>query len=209
MNSRVWIVIVAFVLAGGCASKGERLFDGKTLNGWTQRGGKATYTVEDGCIVGATRPNQPNSFLCTNQTFGDFVLELEFLVDPRVNSGVQFRSQSLPEYRDGIVHGYQAEIDPTTRAWTGGIYDESRRGWIGPLDKNPEAQRAFKQNQWNHLRIEARGDRLRTWVNGVPAADLRDSMTREGFIALQVHGVGDRADPLEVRFRNIRLTRLD
>jgi hypothetical protein len=195
------------MLVAACAPR--RLFDGRTLEGWTQRGGKASYTVEDGCIVGATRPDQPNSFLCTNEVYRDFVLELEFRADPEVNSGVQIRSLSLPENRGGVVHGYQVEIDTTARAWTGGIYDESRRGWLAPLDKNPEAQKAYRHGEWNRFRIEARGDRIRTWVNGVAAADLRDSMTAEGFIALQVHGVGKRAEPLTIRFRTIELRRLD
>lgn len=200
-----------------CASQGGRdsrsaahpLFDGKTLTGWVQRGGKASYSAEDGCIVGATRPNQANSFLCTEESFGDFVLELDFQVDPALNSGVQIRSESKPEYKNGVVHGYQVEIDPAARAWTGGIYDESRRGWLVNLEKNPEARAAFKQGQWNHFRIEAKGDHIQTWLNGVAAADLHDSMTLSGFIGLQVHGVGDRKDELKIRWRNIVLTRLD
>ncbi len=184
------------------------LFDGKTLQGWVQRGGKAKYAVVDGMIVGTSVPNTPNSFLCTEKTYGDFILELEFKVDPGLNSGIQIRSESRPEYRKGVVHGYQVEIDPSPRAWTGGIYDESRRGWLFDLKHNEAARKAFKPNQWNHLRIECRGDSIKTWVNGVPAADLKDSMTRRGFIALQVHGVGDRKDPLQVRWRNLRIKEL-
>ena len=185
------------------------LFDGKDLANWTQRGGRAAYSIEDGCIVGETRPNQPNSFLCTKQTYRDFVLELDFLDDPSLNSGIQIRSEARSDYKDGVVHGYQVEIDPSPRAWTAGIYDESRRGWLAPLDKNPTAQQAFRQNQWNHVKVVARGDHIQTWLNGVPAADLHDSMTPEGFIALQVHGVGDRKDSLRIRFKNLMLTPLD
>lgn len=184
------------------------LFDGKSLQGWIQRGGKAKYTVVDGMIVGTSVPNTPNSFLCTEKTYSDFILELEFKVDPGLNSGIQIRSQSRPDYRKGVVHGYQVEIDPSPRAWTGGIYDESRRGWLFDLKNNKAARKAFKPNQWNHLRIECRGDSIKTWVNGVPAADLKDSMTRRGFIALQVHGVGDRQEPLQVRWRNLRIKEL-
>jgi hypothetical protein len=181
------------------------LFDGKTLDGWEQKGGKAKYTVEDGCILGTSVPNTSNSFLCTKKHYSDFILELEFKVDPGLNSGVQVRSNSLKEYRNGQVHGYQVEIDPSSRAWTGGIYDEGRRGWLFTLKDNEAARKAFKPNDWNKLRVECRGDRIKTWINGVPAADLTDSMTRSGFIALQVHGVGSRQDPLSVRWRNIRL----
>lgn len=208
----VIMAAAAAVLAGGlgaCAPTQQQLFDGRTFSGWVKRGGNAQFTVEDGCIVGTTRPDQPNTFLCTIGNYRDFILELEFKVDPELNSGVQVRSESRPDYRGGVVHGYQVEIDPSPRAWTGGIYDEGRRGWLAPLDGNPAAQAAFKQGEWNHLRVEARGDRIKTWVNEVPAADLRDGMTRSGFIALQVHGVGGRQEPLSVRFRKIMLTRLN
>ncbi len=181
------------------------LFDGKTLDGWEQKGGKAKYTVEDGCIVGTSVPNTSNSFLCTKKHYSDFILELEFKVDPGLNSGVQVRSNSLKEYHNGQVHGYQVEIDPSSRAWTGGIYDEGRRGWLVTLKDNEAARKAFKPKDWNKLRVECRGDSIKTWINGVAAADLTDSMTRSGFIALQVHGVGSRQDPLRVRWRNIRL----
>ncbi len=198
------------VVSSGAAPRPTiSLFDGTTLAGWTQRGGKATYSVEDGCIVGRTAPNQPNSFLCTERAFADFILTLEFQVDDELNSGIQIRSESRPDYQSGRVHGYQIEIDPAERAWTGGIYDEGRRGWLDDLSDNPDARAAFRRDEWNTLRIEAEGDHIRTWINGVPAADLHDDMTPSGFIALQVHGVGARAEPLEVRWRNIMLTPLD
>ena len=184
------------------------LFNGKDLSGWTQRGGKAVYLVEGDTIVGETRPKQPNSFLCTDRDYSDFILELDFMVDAEANSGVQVRSESRPDYKNGVVHGYQVEIDPGERAWTGGIYDESRRGWLAPLDKNPQAKAAFKQGEWNHFRIECRGDHFQTWLNGVACADLHDSMTAKGFIGLQVHGVGDHEAPLRVRWKNIMLTDL-
>jgi sugar lactone lactonase YvrE len=181
------------------------LFDGKSLDGWVQRGGKAKYSVEDGCIVGTTVPNTPNSFLCTEKNYSDFVLEVEFKVHPELNSGIQIRSNTLPDYKDGRVHGYQCEIDPADRAWTGGIYDESRRGWLDSHVDNTNARYAFRPGQWNQFRIQCIGASIRTWLNGVPAADLRDDMTATGFIALQVHGVGGRQDPIDVRWRNIRI----
>ncbi|MHC4908252.1 MAG: family 16 glycoside hydrolase [Planctomycetota bacterium] len=205
----IWAKVRPVTWEGPDAPGFERLFDGTTLNGWTQRGGKATYTAEDGAIVGRTAPNQPNSFLCTEELYGDFVLELEFKVDDELNSGVQIRSESTPEYRNGRVHGYQVEIDPSTRAWSAGIYDESRRGWLAPLETNEAARRAFRNGAWNRLRVVARGDRFQTFLNGVPAADLTDDMTAAGFIGLQVHGVGSRTDTLEVRWRDIRLKQLD
>ncbi|MEK7996096.1 MAG: DUF1080 domain-containing protein, partial [Planctomycetota bacterium] len=181
----------------------QNLFDGKTLNGWIQRNGKAQYTVEDGMIVGTTVLNTPNSFLCTEKLYTDFILELEFLIEPGMNSGIQIRSHSFEHFKDFRVHGYQVEIDTSDRAWSGGIYDEARRGWLYPLKDKPEAQKAFKQNQWNHYRIEAIGDRIKTWVNGVPAADLQDDMTSTGLIALQVHASKDAGK--KIKWRNIRI----
>jgi hypothetical protein len=109
------------------------LFNGKDLSGWHQLNGHAKYTVENGEIVGTTVVNTPNSFLATNKDYGDFFLELDIKVDTSMNSGIQIRSESLPDYNNGRVHGYQVEIDPSKRAWSGGIYDEARRGWLYPL----------------------------------------------------------------------------
>lgn len=186
----------------------QDIFDGATLNGWTQRNGKAKYHVEDGAVVGTTVLGEPNSFLCTDTIYGDFILEYEFLVNPNMNSGVQIRSNSYPEYQDGRVHGYQVEIDPKERAWTAGIYDEARRGWLFNLENKPEARKAFKQNEWNQIRVEAKGTSIKTWLNGVPAADLEDGMTARGFIALQVHSTKEK-EPMQVKWRNIRLQDLD
>ncbi|HEX5102441.1 MAG TPA: DUF1080 domain-containing protein [Pirellulaceae bacterium] len=197
------------------------LFDGKSLTGWKQHGGKANYRVEDEQIVGSSVPNTSNSFLCTEKEYGDFILELEFKVDPSLNSGVQIRSQVFDEPREAEingkkfkfaadrVHGYQVEIDPSDRAWSGGIYDEGRRGWLNDLKNNEAARKAFKQGEWNKFRVECRGDSIKTWLNDVPAADLKDGVTPKGLIALQVHGVGGRTEPLSVRWRNIRIQELD
>ena len=212
---KVNMLTVAFVLSllvGWTAAAEEGfvpLSDGKTLDGWKQLGGHAKYTVEDGVIVGSSVPNTSNSFLCTEKDYSDFILEYEFKVDPQLNSGVQIRSNSMPEYKSGCVHGYQVEIDPSDRAWTAGIYDEGRRGWLNTLAENEAARKAFKQNEWNKVRVEAVGDSIKTWLNDVPAADLKDSMTASGFIGLQVHGVGNRAEPLQVRWRNLRIKELD
>ena len=196
--------------AGGGASVGaaeaewKSLIVGDEFDGWTQRGGKASYRIENGEVVGTTRLGEPNSFMCTERLYGDFILELDLLVDSRMNSGVQIRSESRPDFKNGRVHGYQVEIDPSARAWSGGIYDEARRGWLNPLTGNEPAQKAFRNGEWNRYRIEAIGDSIKTWVNGIPAADLRDSMTLKGFIALQVHSTNN-ADPMEVRWKNIRI----
>lgn len=206
----VCLFVTSILLSCGDAKKDStpwvNLFDGKTLNGWNQKGGNAKYEVVDGTIVGTTVHNTPNSFMTTDKMYGDFILELEYKVDPSMNSGIQIRSNSLPSYRNGRVHGYQVEIDPSERAWSGGIFDEARRGWLNPLGDNPQAQKAFKQNDWNHYRIEAIGDTIQTWINGVPAAHLIDDKTDSGFIALQVHSIGkNKTEGTQIVWRNIKI----
>jgi len=195
------------VLPAALQDSGWTSLIGDDLSNWVQRGGEAEYRLEDGQIVGTTVPDTPNSFLCTRKNYSDFILELEVKVDPRLNSGIQIRSQSRESYRDGRVHGYQVEIDPSDRAWSGGIYDEARRGWLDDLEDQPEARKAFNNGEWNRYRIRARGDTLRTWVNGVPVAHLVDTVDASGFIGLQVHST-EHEEPLEVRWRNIRIREL-
>lgn len=188
------------------AQKWQNLFNGKDLKGWKQLNGKAKYEVVNGEIVGTTVGDTPNSFLTTEKNYGDFIFEVELLVDNAMNSGIQFRSESKPDYKEGRVHGYQMEVDPSDRAYSGGIYDESRRGWLYPMDINPQGKSAFKKGVWNKYRIECIGHSIRTWVNGVPTASLVDDMTPSGFIALQVHAIGKNDQPgKQIRWRNIRI----
>lgn len=196
------------------------LFNGHNLDGWVQHGGQAKYTVAEGEIVGQAVPNTPNSFLCTTRSFTNFVLGLEFKPMTGLNSGVQVRSECFTAEQTvvaggksikipaGRVFGYQVEIDPSERAWTGGIYDEGRRGWLADLKDNEAARKAYRANEWNQLRIECHGASIKTWLNGVPAADLTDGLTPAGFIALQVHGVGQSDAKLEVHWRNLRIQEL-
>ena len=215
-------LVPACVFLFSAEEKFKTLFDGKSLEGWVQHGGKATYKIEKGVIVGTAVPDTPNSFLCTRKHYGDFILELEFKVDSMLNSGVQIRSHVYEKdttiqirgkkrkKKAGTVYGYQVEIDPSARAYSGGVYDEARRGWLNDLKDNEAARKAFKQGDWNSFRIICKGDSIRTWINGVAAADFKDSMTAKGFIALQVHGVGKRKDRVgkQVRWRNIRIAEL-
>lgn len=188
------------------AQNWEPLFNGKNLNGWSKLNGKADYKVVDGAIVGTPKMNTPNTFLATTKNYGDFILEFDFKVDDGINSGVQFRSESIKDYQKGRVHGYQFEIDPSSRAWSGGIYDEARRNWIYPLTLNPAAKTAFKHNEWNKARIEALGNSMRTWINGIPCANIWDDATPVGFIALQVHAIDKVSDQSKsISWKNIRI----
>ena len=211
-----------FSLSGNAAASPEwvNLFEGNKLDGWLQRGGKAKYRVEQDQLIGVAVPGTGNSFLCTTHDYTNFVLELDFKTSIGLNSGVQIRSHSfhvptefdhngkLIKISAGRVHGYQVEIDPSERAWSGGIYDEARRGWLNDLKRNEAARKAYKSNDWNHFRIEATAGAIKTSLNGLPAADLKDTTTPSGFIALQVHSVGSRTNLMEVRFRNVRIKQL-
>lgn len=187
----------------------ESLFNGKNLKNWKKLNGDAEFKVQDGTIVGISKSGTPNTFLATKKYYGDFILEFEFKIESGLNSGVQFRSESLKEYQNGRVDGYQYEIDSSPRAWSGGIYDEARRAWIYRLTANPPARKAFKSNEWNRGRIEAIGNSIRTWVNGIECANIIDDVTPSGFIALQVHEVGKNEDGKTVAWRNIRICTTD
>lgn len=218
------IVLIGLPVVNG-TEKDEwiSLFNGENLDGWSVHSGFAEYRVEDNAIVGSTVKGSPNTFLCTDREYGDFILEFEVLLDPRLNSGVQIRSKIAKEEmvfvftgRGGKpgsrkipadrVYGYQVEIATEKGGSSGSIYDEARRAFmLASTQSDPAASKAFKDNQWNKFRIECEGDRIRTWINDIPCIDLRDSMTSRGVIGLQVHQVSSNAPTYEVRWRNIRI----
>ena len=224
-------VLIVLVPIAASAEKPQPLFDGKTLDGWTQRGGEAKYRVVDGTIVGESVPNTPNSFLCTTNRYGDFVLEYEFKCDDRLNSGVQIRSNVFDEevtvkwaegsrkIAAGRVHGYQVEIDANKpdRMWVGGIYDEGRRGWLypgigggGAEAFSKQGKKLYRAGAWNRVRVECNGNSIKTWLNGDLRTELVDDMTRTGFIALQVHGIGKNKEAVgaTVQWRNLTIKEL-
>jgi hypothetical protein len=222
------IVLVLGTVGTAVGADWVSLFDGKTLEGWSRHSGTAEYKVEDGAIVGTAVKGSPNTFLCTDKTYGDFILEFEVKCHPSLNSGVQFRSQiadrelvfifrgpndepqarKIPKDR---VYGYQVEIASANSGSSGGVYDEARRAFfLGAVVKDSEAAKAFKDNEWNKYRVECRGDMIKTAINGVPCVEFRDAITARGVIGLQVHGLGNREfEPYQVRWRNIRIQLLD
>ena len=220
--------LILLAVFSGCGAQDREwisLFDGKSLDGWSVHSGFAKYRVEEGAIVGTAVSGSPNTFLCTDQEFGDFILEFEvFLVHPQLNSGVQFRSMIASEetvfwFRNDQgtlqpttipadrVYGYQVEIAGESTGTSGGVYDEARRAFMENwwLEKGTDASRAFRDGQWNRYRIECRGDSIRTIVNGVVCTAFRDGLNFTGIIGLQVHDVGQDPTPYEVRWRNIRI----
>lgn len=208
-----YIILLLLILGFGNSEAQKKdntawvsLFNGKNLIGWRNLNGKADYKVVGGEIVGTSKSGEPNSFLATTKQYGDFILELELFIDPLMNSGIQFRSKQKGKSANGQVYGYQMEVDPSSRAWSGGIYDEGRRGWLYILEQNLEARKAFRNGSWNKYRIEAIGNTIRTWVNGVPTANLIDQLTPKGFIALQIHSMGTNNQPgKQIKWRNIRI----
>lgn len=208
MRKGLFLIMISLISFSVSAQQAKwvELFNGKNLKGWTKINGTADYKVVDKTIVGISKMGTPNTFLITKKMYGDFILEFDFKVDDGLNSGVQFRSNSIKEFKNGTVHGYQFEIDPSQRAWTGGIYDEARRGWLYPMTYNPEGQTAFKNNEWNTARIEAVGNSIRTWVNGIQCSELLDDVTQTGFIGLQVHAIYSKDhEGKTVSWRNIRI----
>lgn len=206
MKNNILFLFLLLTVQTISAQQWSNLFNGKNLSGWKQLNGKAKYTIENGEIVGTTVFGEPNTFLATEKDYSDFVLEFDFKVDSTMNSGVQFRSLSTSDFKNGRVHGYQYEIDPSKRGWTGGIYDEARRDWLYTMDLNPATKPAYKKGQWNKARIECIGNNIRTWINGQPAAYVVDDVTPKGFIALQVHSIGDKKDEgRQIRWRNLRI----
>lgn len=195
------------------------LFDGETLDGWQVMSGKATFRVEDGAIVGTTEPGSPNTFLCTTETYGDFELTFEVLLEHNpLNSGVMIRclnDESKNQEYGGRINGPQVEIEAGP-GQSGFIYGEASGGWLSPEPKDQDAavnqHDHFKNGQWNEYRIVAQGPRIQTWINGEMVADLTVSDAyhekyREGMIGLQVHGVGNRG-PFSVRWRNLMIREL-
>lgn len=227
----MWVAVAMVVgIAGARAEEGTwvPLFDGESLQGWTVRGGTADYEVADGCIIGRTVLNESNSFLSPPGEYGDFILEFEFKVHPALNSGVQIRShrfdvETMVDHNGetimvppGRVHGPQVEIDTDpkkARFWTAGIYEEGCRKWMFPGFSGGDPKlftqqgaKLTKVDDWNHIRVECRGESIKTWLNGEPRADLKDSRVTNGFIGFQVHKHGEAG--LEVRWRNIRIQTL-
>lgn len=209
------------------------LFDGSSLDGWHIASkpadqGKSFWSVRDGAITcdSLGRKRHDYVWLVTDAEYGDFELRLQVRGFPQSkgNSGVQFRSRYDNEA--GWLDGPQVDVHPPTPWRTGLIYDETRdtRRWISPsledwkIDESQgPKQWKWHKDSWNDLRIECRGARIRTWVNGIAITDfdgteiLDDDAHRlrrvglKGHIALQLH----KNDELLIQYRQIRIRRLD
>ena len=222
MNFKRLMLVSAIVVTWSAAAMAEddqwvSLFDGKSLDNWTQKNGTATYRIRGKQIVGKTAKGSPNSFLCTKKEYGDFVLRFQVKVHNELNSGVQIRSKTKEPKNDqekvGRVYGPQVEIEAGGEkgAEAGYVYGEATgRGWLTPPERLVP-HKHFKDGKWNRYRIIAKGPRIQTFINGQKIEDITDEEIYKthpkGFIGLQVHGVGDRG-PFEVAWRRIQIKEL-
>ena len=228
MKNTAYILLLTMLTNFSLAKHHEKgdlksIFNGKNLDGWTQKNGTASYRIEKGAIIGKTMEGSPNSFLCTDKLYGDFELQFEVkLINDELNSGVQIRSQTK-ELNDkeksrgdkfGRVNGPQVEIEATKEkgAESGYVYGEAIGGWMTPKDKLIP-HKNFKNGKWNKYRILAKGPVIKTWVNGNQVSDLKDEEKYKshpkGFIGLQVHSIKKGTGPYEVAWRNIKIKELE
>jgi hypothetical protein len=228
MKNTAYILLLTMLTNFSLAKHHEKgdlksIFNGKNLDGWTQKNGTASYRIEKGAIVGKTMEGSPNSFLCTDKLYGDFELQFEVkLINDELNSGVQIRSQTK-ELNDkektrgdkfGRVNGPQVEIEATKEkgAESGYVYGEAIGGWMTPKEKLIP-HKNFKNGKWNKYRILAKGPVIKTWVNGNQVSDLKDEEKykshSKGFIGLQVHSIKKGTGPYEVAWRNIKIKELE
>jgi hypothetical protein len=212
------------------------LFDGKTLNGWKVLNqdfknpeSKPDFYVENNMIVcNTTLNNSGGGYLVTEKSYANFILEFDVKIDTSLNSGIQCRSRvwekdtssiyvagdaSLTKRKTkwpaGYVWGYQIEVDPSSRAWSGGLYEPGNRGWIVALVNNEPGRKAFKPMDWNHFKILMDGNKIQTWVNGVQTVDTTDDMSASGFLGIQFHGAGSEWQKDKKSYwKNIRIKEL-
>lgn len=184
----------------------EPLFNGKDLTGWEPQGGTCEFTVNEGCIVGTCVPGSNSTYLCTDsRDFTDFVFTCDIKWEVDANTGVMFRAQTRPGRNNfQTVFGPQGEMEghELNRGWSGGIYGQSCGGYFYPLwlKEHAQVRAALVKGQWNRLTISAKGNVVKSWVNGIPAAHWVDDGTYpKGFFGLQIHE-GSKG---VVRFRNI------
>ena len=186
------------------AQNWQSLFDGKTLTGWDIRDANSPVEVKNGTIIAFHKDTASHTYLCTKEEFSDFIFEVDVKVEGDLNSGILIRGISIPDFKEGKVHGYQMEIDQSERQWTGGIFEELGRGWLYDLKEKTEEKKAYKPSAWNHYRIEAIGNVFKIWVNDVPILHMMDSKTAKGVIGFQIHEAS-KFKGGNVAIKNIRI----
>ena len=231
MKKFTYIILILLIFTN-CNNNTLKIFNGSNLNGWLNYGGGKFY-VENNCIVAEAITGLPNTFLHTEKKYQNFELQFDVKLDTVLNSGVQIRSNIYQNDTEtvrwggrfdqegqkdlkniirkaGTFWGYQIEIDPTSRAWSGAIYEEAGRGFLHTPGINQKVKSAFKPLEWNHYKIRVKDNHIQSWVNGVIIGDVYDDMTDDGYIALQLHSIGKnkiRANK-KIRWKNLSLKEL-
>jgi len=217
MNSvtRLLLLLATTLAAFAAEPPWRALFNGRDLTGWKIVGvaPKAFTAVEDGAMIGhMVRGTPEHTFFCTEEKFGDFILEVDCFQTGGFNTGILFRCVDTPADAKVRLHGYQMKVDPSpTRQWTGGIFDDYGKNWLWlqTLKDNDRGRTAYKFNEWARFRIEALGREIKVWVNGIPTAHLLHDKYTRGPIAFKIHSFGANGNPAEeknlIRFRNIRI----
>lgn len=188
------------------------MFNGKDLTGWAPIGGTCTFEMKDGIVVGTCVPGSESTYLCTKaDDFTDFVFSCEMKWRVDCNSGVMFRSQAKPG-KGGVktAVGPQAEMEGFSqdRHWSGGIYGQGCGGYFYPvwLKEHEAARAACKEGEWNRLTISAKGNHVKTWINGVPIAHWKDNGDYPaGFFGFQIH----KGSKGEVLWKNVKVKNLE
>ncbi|MDO5581988.1 MAG: DUF1080 domain-containing protein [Planctomycetia bacterium] len=186
------------------------LYNGKDLSGWIRRSGTASFKAEGDYISGLCDPtSKRNSFLCTvRNDYKNFIFTCEINMLVNSNSGIMIRARKRGEGDRESVYGPQAEMEGTNskRGWSGGIYGEGCGGWFYPLwlNAHQDVRKSIKKETWNRITVQAKGDEIKTWFNGLPAASWKNKEYQEGFLGLQVHAGKEGL----LHFRNIKIKEL-
>jgi len=185
------------------------LYNGTNLDGWTTLGGHCSFEAKGDVIIGTCVPKSPSTYLSTiKDDYTDFIFTAELKWEVQGNSGFMIRGQQKPGKKGVTVYGPQAEMEgfDKGRNWSGGLYGQSAGGWAYPLwlESHTEARAALKKGEFNRITVKVVGDTYKTWINGVPAAHLKNSEYKQGFFSLQVHS-GKQG---EIHFRNIKVKEL-
>ena len=185
------------------------LYNGKDLTGWVLKGGTCKFEAKGDMIVGTCVKGSPSTYLSTEKEYDNFIFtcDLKWIVDG--NSGVMFRAKSKKGKKDReTVYGPQAEMEGLAkgRGWSGGIYGQSCGGYFYPLwlDAHKDARNALKKDDWNRITIHAEGKLVKTWINGIPAANMENEEYLKGFFGLQIHS-GSKGT---VQFKNLKVKEL-
>jgi len=218
LNSILIICSVFFSVQSSFAQKDKApwitIFNGINLDGWKMVGDTGVAYVKDSAIViHRIAGTKEHAFVTTEKKYSDFILEVDFKMDePGISTGVLVRcvdAELNPDTSKVRLYGYQVKIDNSPRNWTGGVFDDfgGTWKWMYNLTENEPARQAFKTWDWNTFRIEAIGNNIRVWINGVPATNLINDKYSKGYIALKIHSLkaGEKGEDVLTYFKNIRI----